>query len=173
MWHAAGPSVTSLLTRDRLVLARWLTIAAAVFSLDRATKHWAVDLLQPYQPVPVAPFLNLTLVYNPGAAFSLLSDAGGWQRWFFAIFSGLVALLLLVWLHRLPRDQVWLPIAFSLILGGALGNLWDRLTLGFVVDFIDVYYGTWHWPAFNVADAAISTGAVMLLLSALRPTAQR
>jgi signal peptidase II len=159
--------------RYRIVLARWLTIAAAVIALDRVTKHWAVELMQPYQPVPVTPFLNLTLVYNPGAAFSLLSDASGWQRWFFAIFSSLVALGLLIWLSRVPRNQVWIPVAFSLILGGAIGNLWDRLTLGFVVDFIDVYYGRWHWPAFNVADAAISTGAVMLLLSALRPARQR
>jgi signal peptidase II len=155
-----------------LAVVRWLTIAAAVFALDRLTKHWAVDLLQPYHPVPVMPFLNLTLVYNPGAAFSLLSDAGGWQRWFFAIFSGIVALLLVVWLYRLPREQLWMPAALSLILGGALGNLWDRLTIGFVVDFIDIYYGQWHWPAFNIADAAISTGAVMLLLSALRPVPQ-
>lgn len=150
-------------------MVRWLTIAAAVFTLDRVTKYWAVEMIQPYQPVPVTPFFNLTLVYNPGAAFSLLSDAGGWQRWFFAFFSSLVALLLVVWLRRLPREQVWVSVAFSLILGGAVGNLWDRLTLGYVVDFIDVYYGRWHWPAFNVADAAISIGAVMLLLSALRP----
>ena len=160
---------TLFVTAYHAILIRWLSIAAAVFALDRLTKHWAVEAMQPYQPVPVAPFLNLTLVYNPGAAFSLLSDAGGWQRWFFAGFSALVALLLLVWLYRLPRDQVWVPIAFSLILGGALGNLWDRLAIGFVVDFIDVYYGQWHWPAFNVADAAISTGAIMLLLGALRP----
>ena len=150
-------------------MVRWLAIAAAVFALDRVTKHWAVEMMQPYEPVPLMPFLNLTLVYNPGAAFSLLSSAGGWQRWFFAFFSSLVALLLLVWLRRLPRDQVWVPVAFSLILGGAVGNLWDRVTLGYVVDFIDVYYARWHWPAFNVADAAISAGAVMLLLSALRP----
>ena len=165
--------MTSLVTGYRLALGRWLAIVAAVFALDRLTKHWAVELMEPYQPVTLTPLLNLTLVYNPGAAFSLLSDAGGWQRWFFTIFSSVVALVLLVWLHRLPRDQVWIPVAFSLILGGALGNLWDRLTLGFVVDFIDVHYAHWHWPAFNVADAAISTGAVMLLLSALRPGPKR
>lgn len=154
----------------RFTLARWLIIVAVVFALDRVTKHWAVDLMQPYQPVAVTPFLNLTLVYNPGAAFSLLSDAGGWQRWFFSIFSSVVAVVLLVWLYRLPRDQIWMGVALSLILGGALGNLWDRLTIGVVVDFIDVHYGQWHWPAFNIADAGISIGAVMLLLSALRST---
>ncbi|MGF1615914.1 MAG: signal peptidase II [Gammaproteobacteria bacterium] len=154
---------------DRLPIIRWLPIAAAVLALDWLTKSWAVAVLTPYQPVPVAPFLNLTLVFNPGAAFSLLSDAGGWQRWFFIVVSILVVIVLSVWLHRIPRGQVWVPVAMALVLGGALGNLWDRLTLGLVVDFIDVYYRHWHWPAFNVADAAISTGAVMLLLSALRP----
>lgn len=162
--------MTSLMASHRFTLARWLIIVAVVFALDRVTKHWAVDLMQPYQPVAVTPFLNLTLVYNPGAAFSLLSDAGGWQRWFFSIFSSVVAVVLLVWLYRLPRDQIWMGVALSLILGGALGNLWDRLTIGVVVDFIDVHYGQWHWPAFNIADAGISIGAVMLLLSALRST---
>lgn len=150
-------------------MTQWLTIAGVVFLLDRLTKYLADSLLYPYDPVPVGPFLNLTLVYNRGAAFSFLSDASGWQRWFFSLFSALVMVFIVAWLRRLSRQQAWVAGALSLVLGGAMGNLWDRLSLGFVIDFIDVYYRDWHWPAFNVADAAISAGAVMLLVSALRP----
>lgn len=142
-------------------------VAGAVFLLDQGTKYLAMIGLEPHVPLSVLPGLDLTLVYNRGAAFSLLSDAGGWQRWFFSIFSGAVVIFIIVWLYRIPREQVWLLCALSLVLGGALGNLWDRLALGVVVDFIDVHYKGWHWPAFNVADSAISIGAVMLLVSGL------
>lgn len=146
---------------------RWVWLSAVVIVLDQLTKHWAVSQLQLHDPVTVMPLVNLTLVYNTGAAFSLLNEAGGWQRWLFALLAMIISVLLIVWLYRLAEDRRWLACALSLILGGALGNLWDRLSLGYVVDFIDVYYGRWHWPAFNVADSAISVGAVMVLLDAL------
>ncbi len=125
-------------------------------------------MLDLHQPVPVIPFLNLTLTHNTGAAFSFLSDAGGWQRWFFAGLTIVVSIIIVVWLTRLKPGQRWLPVSLSLVLGGALGNLWDRLVIGAVVDFIDVYYGTWHWPAFNLADSAICVGAVMLVVSTFK-----
>ncbi len=125
-------------------------------------------MLDLHQPVPVIPFLNLTLTHNTGAAFSFLSDAGGWQRWFFAGLTIVVSIIIVVWLTRLKPGQRWLPVSLSLVLGGALGNLWDRLVIGAVVDFIDVYYRTWHWPAFNLADSAICVGAVMLVVSTFK-----
>jgi signal peptidase II len=97
-----------------------------------------------------------------------LSDAGGWQRWFFAALTIVVAIIIVAWLMRLRPGQRWLAAALSLVLGGALGNLWDRLVIGAVVDFIDVYYGSWHWPAFNLADSAICVGAVMLVVSTFK-----
>ena len=147
---------------------RWLWLSAAVIGLDQLSKAMASRILDLHQPVPVMPFLNLTLTHNTGAAFSLLSDAGGWQRWFFAGLTIVVAIIIVVWLTRLTAGLRWLAAALSLVLGGALGNLWDRLVIGAVVDFIDVYYGTWHWPAFNVADSAICVGAVMLVVSTLK-----
>jgi len=147
---------------------RWLWLSAAVIGLDQLSKAMASRILDLHQPVPVMPFLNLTLTHNTGAAFSFLSDAGGWQRWFFTGLTIVVAIIIVVWLTRLKAGLRWLAAALSLVLGGALGNLWDRLVIGAVVDFIDVYYGTWHWPAFNVADSAICVGAVMLVVSTLK-----
>ncbi len=114
-------------------------------------------------PVPVLPFLNWTLLHNYGAAFSFLSDAGGWQRYFFTSLAGLVSILFVFWLLRMPKKMVVLPVAIALILGGALGNLIDRITLGYVVDFIHVYYQN-HFPAFNIADSAITLGTILLLI---------
>jgi signal peptidase II len=142
-------------------------IALVVIVLDQWTKGLASTYLELYQPLPLAPMLNLTLSHNTGAAFSFLSDAGGWQRWFFVVLAVGVSGMLLVWLRKLPRSARWEPVALSLVLGGALGNVWDRLVQGYVVDFIDVYYGQWHWPAFNVADSAICVGAAMLVIDAL------
>ena len=149
-------------------MSRWFALSGLVLALDQVTKAWASHALEPHVPVAVLPGLNLTLTHNTGAAFSLLSEAGGWQRWFFSALSAAVSVVIVLWLRRIGRAQLWLPCALALVLGGALGNLWDRLTLGVVVDFIDVYYRVWHWPVFNVADAAISTGAVMLVISTLR-----
>lgn len=145
---------------------RWLWLSAVVVGLDQLTKSLAVSYLTLHEPLAVVPFFNLTLTYNPGAAFSFLSDEGGWQRWLFIGLAVVVVTFLVLWLRKTPRGRIWLPLALALVLGGALGNLWDRVVLGEVVDFLDVYYGRWHWPAFNIADSAISVGAVMLLLSA-------
>ena len=129
--------------------------------LDQGTKYLASTMLD-YAPVPVLPFLNFALTYNSGAAFSFLSSAGGWQRWFFVVISIVVSAIIVHWLRGAPRGEVRLPMALALVLGGALGNLWDRLALGAVVDFIDLHYHGWHWPTFNIADSAIAVGACLL-----------
>nr|WP_040663083.1 signal peptidase II [Nitrococcus mobilis] len=139
-------------------------LAVLIIIADQATKFLAQTWLAAYQPVPLAALLNLTLSYNRGAAFSFLSDQGGWQRWLFITVAIGVCLFLLRWLAQLQRRERWLAVALGLILGGALGNVIDRLRYGHVVDFIDVHYGRWHWPAFNVADSAITLGLIGLLL---------
>lgn len=149
-------------------MKKWLFLAGVVVALDQVSKYLASSSLELHQSVPLLPFFNFTLMHNPGAAFSFLSEAGGWQRWFFCALALGISIFIVVWLYRLPRGLTWLPCALALLLGGALGNLWDRLLHGVVVDFIDIYYGEWHWPAFNIADTAISIGAVMLLISTLR-----
>lgn len=143
----------------------WLILAVAIVVADQVTKFYATQLLNYGDPVAVFPGFNLTLVYNTGAAFSFLSDASGWQRWFFAAIALLVSVVITVWLRQVGEREWWLPIALTLILGGAIGNFWDRVSLGYVIDFIQVYYDNRFFPAFNVADSAISVGAVMLLLS--------
>jgi signal peptidase II len=145
----------------------WLLVTGLVITLDWFTKQWASELLVLYRPQEVFSWLNMTLAHNYGAAFSFLSDAGGWQRWFFIVLSGVVSVVLLVWLMRLPREDWLTGLGLALILGGAVGNLVDRIELGFVVDFVDVHYAGWHFPAFNVADSAITCGVILLLLDAL------
>jgi signal peptidase II len=147
---------------------KWFWLSAVVLILDQCSKLIADALLQFNQPVPLLPFLDLHKVYNPGAAFSFLSNASGWQRWFFVGLTLVVSLVLAVWLRRLQAGQARLALALSLILGGALGNLIDRVMYGYVIDFIDLYYGGWHWPVFNVADSAITVGAGLLILDAMR-----
>jgi signal peptidase II len=147
---------------------KWLWLSALIIILDLGTKAVASHYLVLYQPVPVLPGFNWTLMHNTGAAFSFLSDASGWQRWFFSVIAIAVSVGITIWLKRLQPNQVWLAVALALILGGALGNVWDRLTLGYVVDFVQVYYDKWAWPAFNVADSAISVGAVILVIDSLR-----
>jgi signal peptidase II len=146
---------------------RWLGLSGVVVVCDRITKALAAEHLVPYESVPIAPLFNLTLMHNTGAAFSLLGDAGGWQRWLFIALAIALSIALIVWLVRLPRADRMLAAALALIIGGALGNLWDRLAFGYVVDFIDIYYGRWHWPAFNVADSAITVGAVLFIADSL------
>ena len=138
-----------------------------VVLLDWQTKQWVSEALVLYRPREVFSWLNITLAHNYGAAFSFLSDAGGWQRWFFIVLASLVTLVLLIWLIRLPRAEWLTALGLALILGGAIGNLVDRIQLGYVVDFVDVYYKGWHFPAFNVADSAITCGVILLLLDAL------
>jgi len=148
-------------------IGRWYLLAAFIVVLDQLTKQWVSSIFSYGETLELLPFLNFTLVHNLGAAFSFLSDAGGWQRWFFAIISIVVSVVLVVWLSRLPARQNLLATALALVLGGAIGNLWDRVFLGYVVDFIDIYYQKYHWPAFNVADAAITIGAILLILESL------
>jgi len=147
---------------------RWLSLTLLVIVLDQVTKLWADNALQLYRPVEVVPFFNLMLAYNPGAAFSFLSDAGGWQRWFFTVLSSVVSVVLVVWLYRLKEQERWMAASLSLILAGAVGNLIDRIAYGHVIDFIDVYYQNHHWPAFNIADSAICIGAVIMIVLTLR-----
>lgn len=152
---------------------KWLWLAALVVILDQVTKFLAGHYLQLHAPLALAPGLNLTLAHNTGAAFSFLSHAGGWQRWFFILLTLVVSVAIIIWLRCLPRHRRWLACCLALILGGALGNLCDRVLLGYVIDFIDVYYHTLHWPAFNVADSAITAGALMLIIDAFWVTEEK
>tara|TARA_R110002073_G_scaffold73682_2_gene180276 strand:+ start:91 stop:564 length:474 start_codon:yes stop_codon:yes gene_type:complete len=148
----------------------WLMLAAVVVVLDQLTKFGASAMLNYAEPVAIFPGLNFTLAHNTGAAFSLLSEASGWQRWFFAAIALVVSVVITAWLRQIGDGELWLPLALSLILGGAIGNFIDRLNFGYVVDFIQVYYKTWYWPAFNIADSAICVGAVVLVLSGWQQT---
>ncbi|MGB0495952.1 MAG: signal peptidase II [Kangiellaceae bacterium] len=143
---------------------KWLWITVIFFIIDQYTKHYAMTHLMYREVFEVMPFFNFTLVYNEGAAFSFLADQGGWQVYFFTIVSSVVSLGLIYWLYTLhAKKEWWLSVSLSLILGGALGNLYDRVTMGKVTDFIDWYYGSYHFPAFNIADAVIFLGAAMML----------
>lgn len=147
---------------------RWLILSAAVLVIDQITKHFAVEHLLGSTPVEVIPgFFDFSLVYNSGAAFGLLNDATGWQNTVFVIIAILVSVFLIVSMYRLNQGETQAAIAFALIFGGAAGNVIDRLRQGYVVDFIHWFYQDWHWPTFNIADAAISVGAVLLLLDVL------
>lgn len=149
-------------------MLRWLWLAALVLLLDYLTKGMAESRLAFNDPVSLLPFLDLRLLYNTGAAFSLLADAGGWQRWLFALIAVAVTVALVVWLARLSREDKGLAAGLALIIGGALGNLVDRLSQGYVVDFIDFHVAGWHWPAFNVADMGITIGAALVVWDAFR-----
>ncbi len=145
----------------------WLWVTIVILILDRITKYIALHQLPLYTEVPVFPHFNFTLAYNTGAAFSFLNSASGWQSWFFAVIALVVCVGILIWLSRLSRQQRWLGIGLALIMGGAIGNVSDRLLYGHVIDFLDFYAFNWHWPAFNVADSAICVGAFMLFCDAI------
>ena len=145
-------------------LGWWYLIALIVLVLDQLTKTWVIAEFYLGQREIITSFFNLVHVHNYGAAFSFLSDAGGWQRWFFAALSAVVSTFIVVWISRLPKTRWIEGLALALILGGALGNLYDRLVLGYVVDFLDFHWSGSHFPAFNVADSGITTGAVLLIL---------
>ena len=147
----------------------WYLLAATVFVLDHLTKWIASRALDYGRPVEILPVFDLTLVHNHGAAFSFLSDAGGWQRWFFAATAIGVSGWIVWWLRSLPAGKAFLAAGLALILGGALGNLVDRLVLGYVVDFISVHWGPHYFPAFNLADSAITVGAGMMIIDSLFP----
>lgn len=139
-----------------------LAIAFIVLTLDLVTKYWVESSMVYGQQIPVTPFFNLVLTYNAGAAFSFLSDASGWQRWLLSGVALITSIVIIFLLQRYADNRLFC-LALSLVLGGALGNLWDRMTLGHVIDFLDFYLGSYHWPAFNIADSAIFIGAVLLI----------
>ena len=145
------------------MLKQWSWLSILVVLLDQTTKYFAETLLVHHQPVPVLPSFNLTLTYNTGAAFSFLAGAGGWQRWFFLGLGTAVSIGLIVWLRRIKPEEKWLAAALALILAGAVGNLIDRVWLGQVIDFIQIYYDRWYFPVFNIADIAINIGAALLV----------
>jgi signal peptidase II len=149
------------------MMTRWLAVSLVVIIVDQISKFVANAQLVYAEPLPVLPSFNLTLLYNRGAAFSFLSEAGGWQRWFFVVVSVVAVVFLTYWLRKLKSGQWILALALSLVIGGAVGNLVDRLWLGHVVDFIQLYYKSFYWPAFNVADSAITVGAVLLIWDSL------
>ncbi|WP_191486227.1 signal peptidase II [Pseudomonas sp. FEN] len=144
----------------------WLWLSVLVLVIDQASKLHFESSLTLYQQIVIIPdYFSWTLAYNTGAAFSFLAESSGWQRWLFALIAVVVSAVLVVWLKRLGRNETWLAIALALVLGGALGNLYDRIALGHVIDFILVHWqNRWYFPAFNFADSAISVGAVMLAL---------
>ena len=144
----------------------WLGVALVIFLLDQLTKIAIVGAFQLGESLPITSFFNLVRVHNAGAAFSFLADAGGWQRWFFTGL-GTVAALVMVYLLRMHAGQTLFCLALSLLLGGAVGNVVDRVLYSHVIDFLDFYYGTWHFPAFNVADSAITMGACLLIVDEL------
>lgn len=146
---------------------KWYLISLLVIVADQLSKYLAMHLLLPYQSLSLLPILNFTLAYNTGAAFSFLSGAGNWHLWFFMGFSIIVSTIIIFWIIRLPNKEKLQLSALSLILGGAIGNLIDRFHFGYVVDFIDVYYKNYHWPIFNIADSAITVGAILLILDIL------
>ncbi len=146
---------------------RWLPVTALVILLDQLSKAWVARHFSFDESVAVLPVLNITLRFNTDAAFSVLADASGWQRWLFAGLAIAVSVGIVVWLYRLDAVKQWLlALGLSLILAGALGNLIDRISLGHVIDFVDAHWKDVHFPAFNVADSAITVGAILMLLDA-------
>jgi len=146
---------------------KWLWLSVAALILDFATKQMAQHFLTFAQPVYVLPVFDLTLLYNKGAAFSFLANESGWQRWFFTVIALSVSTVMTVWLMKLKANEKWLAAALALVIGGAIGNLYDRIAYGHVVDFIHVHWDEHYFPAFNIADSAITLGAIMLLIDSL------
>ena len=144
------------------LLFLWVTVL--VFLIDRFAKNWVMMHLLPGESLRVLPVFNLTLAYNTGAAFSFLSGASGWQNIFLGGLAFFATIFILVWLYKLPFQKYWMNTALCLVLGGALGNVWDRILYGYVIDFFDFHLGNWHFAIFNTADSAIFMGAVMLIL---------
>ena len=144
---------------------KWLWLSLGVVIFDQVTKQIAEAQLSLHQAINVMPYFDWYLTYNTGAAFSLLADAGGWQRWFFTVIAIVVSAVLVQWIRKLPHEETLTALSLCLILGGAIGNLIDRILLGHVIDYIQVWLGSYPFPAFNIADAAISVGAALLILS--------
>jgi signal peptidase II len=159
--------MTGLHVEPRTALI-WIWLSALVVALDQLTKWLIVNHFALFEILPMGPVLDITRLHNEGAAFSLLAQAGGWQRWFFVGLATVIGVAIVWWLYTLPaRGQPWLVIGLALILGGAVGNAYDRLMHGHVVDFLHFHWNLAYFPAFNVADIAITTGAIMLIIDAL------
>lgn len=151
-----------------LNVSLWLALSASIIGLDQLTKEAIIRWVPLYDKVPLNSFINITHHRNTGAAFSLLADAGGWQRWFFTGLASVVSAVIVVWIYRLRNDGQWvLSAGLALVMGGAVGNLIDRIRLGYVTDFFQVLIGGWAFPSFNVADSAITVGAAFLIIDAL------
>ncbi|MEA9392810.1 signal peptidase II [Acerihabitans sp. TG2] len=146
---------------------RWLWLTLVVLIIDLGTKQWVMQNFELHETLPIMPFINFFYAHNYGAAFSFLADKGGWQRWMFAVIALVIAVTLIVMMYRSSYRQRMTNCAYALIIGGALGNLSDRLIHGMVIDFIDFYVGDWHFPTFNMADSAICIGAVLIVLEGL------
>ena len=146
----------------------WLWLSALIIVVDQVTKRVIDSAMQLHQTIELIPYFQLTYMRNQGAAFSFLSGAGGWQRWFFIGLAIVASVCIFVWLRKLDPSRRREAVAWALVLGGALGNLIDRILYGYVIDFLDVYVGDWHWPAFNVADSAITVGVALLLLDSFK-----
>lgn len=154
-------------------MLKYLWLSLAIIIADQISKTLMVNWLDLYERVAVLPFFNLTLAHNTGAAFSFLAGAGGWQRWFFVALAVVISAVLVIWMKRLAATARLEAISLALIIGGAIGNVIDRLIYGYVIDFLDVYVGTYHWPAFNIADSAICIGAVLLIIDSFRKPAAK
>lgn len=151
---------------------RFLWITVVIVIADQVTKYFALKHLMRSE-MAITPFLNFALAFNTGAAFSFLSDAGGWQNLFFVGVAAVVSIIILFMIRRLGANDLQVAVALMLVLGGAVGNVIDRVRYGYVVDFIDVYYRSWHWPTFNIADSAITIGAILLIMDAVGITFRR
>lgn len=154
-------------------MLKYLWLSLVVIVADQTSKTVMVNWLDLYETMPVLPFFNLTLAHNSGAAFSFLAGAGGWQRWFFVVLAAVISVVLIIWMRRLAETAKLEAISLALIIGGAIGNVIDRLIYGYVIDFLDVYAGSYHWPAFNLADSAICVGAVLLIIDSFRKPAEQ
>ncbi|HDZ16403.1 MAG TPA: lipoprotein signal peptidase [Methylophaga aminisulfidivorans] len=154
-------------------MLKWLPLSLLIIIIDQATKWWAISELALYESIPVFPSFNITLAYNHGAAFSFLAAEAGWQRWFFVGLALVVSVALLLWLSKLKSHAKLEAASLTLILGGAIGNVIDRFIHGYVIDFLDVYYGSYHWPIFNIADSAICVGAALLIIDSFRKKSEQ
>ena len=149
-------------------MLKYLFITSLVILFDQVSKWFMMSWLSLYETVVIMPYFNLTMAHNEGAAFSFLAQAGGWQRWFFIGLALIISVVLFVWLAKLKSTEKLEAISLSLILGGAIGNVIDRISYGYVVDFIDLYIGHNHWPVFNIADSAICIGAILLIADSFK-----
>ncbi len=157
------------LLNNRSSLFKWFLLAGLIFLLDQWVKFIIIENISLYERFKINDFINITHQRNPGAAFSFLADAGGWQRWFLSTIAIVVCLYIVYWLKELEKEnKILLPYGLSFVLGGALGNLFDRIMLGYVTDYIQVLIFGWPFPSFNVADAAISIGAVLIIVDAIK-----